>query len=275
MERSGDPKAFSAFEHAGWNAVSDGYGDVFGPLTAQTVDPTLDAARVAKGTHVLDICTGHGVLARAALERKAQVDALDFAEEMVAAARRNLPAARIRQGDAQDLPYPDQSFDAVVCGYGIVHLAEPARALAEMLRVTKPGGRIAVSVWARAAADNGLGLLYQSIKAHGRTDVPLPHGPDFFQFGDHDSMRAALAGIGLIGIESVSIAQHWRFREPGDLVGAILRGAVRARALLNAQEPAALRAIQSAVEKEMVRLFRDTDGYSVPMPAIVGAGTRL
>jgi SAM-dependent methyltransferase len=274
MERSDDPNAFSAFERAGWNAVSGGYVDVFGPLTAQTIDPTLDAARVGRGTRVLDVCTGHGVLAHAALSRHAQVDALDFAEEMVALTRRKLPDAQVRQGDAQDLPYPDCSFDAVICGYGIMHLADPARALAEMFRITRPSGRVAASVWARAVPDNGLGLLYQAIRTHGRTDVPLPHGPDFFQFGTKESMHAAFAATGFTDIEVVAVAQHWRFKLASQLVEAILRGAVRARALLNAQEPAAMRSIRSAVEQGVMHMFSDGDGYSVPMPAIVGAGTR-
>ena len=57
---------------------------------------------------------------------------------MVAAARRNAPAADCQQGDAQNLPYGDNTFDAVVCGYGIMHLPEPDRALAEMRRVLRP-----------------------------------------------------------------------------------------------------------------------------------------
>ena len=93
------------------------------PLTAQSSEAMLEAAGVTAGCKLLDVCSGPGVLARAATERGAKVCAFDFAEPMVAAARRNAPAADCRQGDAQDLPYAANTFDAIVCGYGTVRLA--------------------------------------------------------------------------------------------------------------------------------------------------------
>ena len=92
IQVSNQPDAFRDFERSGWNAASKGYETVFGPLTAQSVDVTLDAAGVIGGSDVLDVCTGHGVLALAATERGAKVSAVDFSEAMVAAARRNAPS---------------------------------------------------------------------------------------------------------------------------------------------------------------------------------------
>lgn len=274
MQRSNEPDAFANFERSGWNTAIGGYEQVFGPLTAQTIGPMLSAARVSNQTRVLDICTGHGVLAAAAAALGASVCALDFADEAVTTARRNVPSADIRQGDAQALPYPDRSFDAVICGYGLMHVPLPDRALAEMYRVTTEGGWAAASVWERPMPDNGVGLLFGAIKAHGRLDVGLPHGPDFFQFGDTDNMRAALAATGFSDVSAMRVDQIWRFRAPSELLDAILRGGVRVRALLQGQDAAALAAIQTATEQGMMRLFRDGDGYSVPMPAIVGMGMR-
>src|SRR5258708_10801953 len=139
IQVSNDPSAFHSFEQKGWNEASDDYEKAIGPLTAQSADAILDAAGVTADCTVLDVCTGHGVLAYAATQRGAKVCALDFAENMIAAARRNAPAADCRQGDAQNLAYGNNSFDAVVCGYGIIHLPQPDRALAEMCRVLRPG----------------------------------------------------------------------------------------------------------------------------------------
>jgi hypothetical protein len=80
IQVSNQPDAFRDFERNGWNAVSEGYEAVFGPLTAQSVDVTLDAAGVIGRCDVLDVCTGHGVLAQAATERGAKVCAVDFSE---------------------------------------------------------------------------------------------------------------------------------------------------------------------------------------------------
>jgi ubiquinone/menaquinone biosynthesis C-methylase UbiE len=132
IESSRDPSAFSAFERDGWETVSLGYDHHFARLTTQTVPATLDAARVGEGTRLLDVCTGPGMLAAAALRRGAQVSAIDFSRNLIEIARRNVPGADFLQGDAQALPFEAESFDAVVCGYGIIHVPEPKKALSEM-----------------------------------------------------------------------------------------------------------------------------------------------
>jgi len=274
MERSQEPEAFTTFERQGWGGQIDGYQRTFARLTAQTVPAMLEAARVGRGHRVLDVCTGHGVLARAALERGAVVSGLDFAEAVVTAAARNVPGAAFREGDAQALPYPDASFDAVLCGYGLIHLSDPALALAEMVRVLAPGGRLAVSVWERPGPDNGFGLLYGAVREHGRLDVGLPHGPDFFQLSEPARMQAALSAAGLVDLEVASVPQAWRFDAPDDFVAAMLDGAVRARALLEAQEPCALAAIRHVVALGTARYARADGACHLPMPALVGSGTK-
>src|SRR5262245_47901336 len=164
IESSHDPGAFREFEHDGWETVSVGYERHFARLTTQTVPGILDAAHVAEGMRVLDVCTGPGMLAGTAVKRGAQVVALDFSGKLIEIAMRNAPGAEFRQGDAQALPFEADSFDSVVCGYGIIHVPEPQRALSEMRRVLKPGGFLAVSVWEAAKPGNGFGLLFGAIR---------------------------------------------------------------------------------------------------------------
>lgn len=248
--------------------MSEGYEALFGPLTAQSVDATLDAAGVISGCDVLDVCTGHGVLALAATKRGAKASAVDFSEAMVAASHRNAPSVDCRQGDAQDLPYPDNAFDAITCGYGILHVAEPDRALAEMRRVLRPGGRVAISVWERPSPVNAFGLLSGAVKAHRRVDVSLPHGPDFFQFGDPEDMKAARAQASFSDVTATPVAQTLLLKTATGLVNLALQGGVRIRALL-AQDSAALSAINVAVAEGVDQLFRSGDRFQVPMPAIL------
>jgi SAM-dependent methyltransferase len=269
-----DPDAFRTFEHSGWNEASEAYEKAMGPLTAQSAEATLDAAGVSHGCRVLDVCTGHGVLALAASKRGAKVSAIDFAEAMVAAARRNVPAAECLQCDAQDLLYSDDTFDAVVCGYGIIHVPEPNRALHEMRRVLRPGGRVAISVWERPSPNNGFGLVMGAIKAHGRLDVALPHGPDFFQFGDRDSLESALAQTGFIDTNATILPLIMPLRQPTEFMDAVLKGTVRAKAMLLAQDDTALLTINAVVAKAISGLFGSGADFRVPMPAILGSGTK-
>jgi SAM-dependent methyltransferase len=273
IEISSDPEVFSEFEHQGWETSSGGYDEHWARLTRQTVSATLDAAGVVEGSRVLDVCSGPGMLCAAAFARGAKAVGLDFSSKAVAIARHNVSGAEFHQGDAQSLPFDEDSFDAVVCGYGVIHVPSPDVALREMHRVLRPGGRLAISVWRPPEPDNGFGTLYGALKAHGDLDVPLPHGPDIFQFSDAQRMTDTLKSLELRDITVQSVDQNWHFVEPLGIIQAVLEGAVRARALLLAQTDAAREAIENAIIEGMSKYSSEDGGYDVPMPAIVGAGT--
>ena len=274
IQASENPEAFRSFEHEGWQTVSAGYEEHFGRLTGQTVPATLVAAGIAGGMRVLDVCTGPGLLAAAILARGATPVGLDFSSEALEIARRKVPNVEFHQGDAQELPFADETFDAAVCGYGLLHVPEPEKALSEMRRVLRPGGRMAVSVWEGPKPTNGFGLIFGALKAHGDLSVPLPHGPDMFQFSESESMGGALESVGLREVTVRTHNQSWDFDGPLDILGALLQGTVRGRALLLAQTPEARTAIDTAVAKG-VEQFRAPDGtYRVPMPAVIGAGVK-
>lgn len=108
-------------------------------------------AEVKSGDHVLDLCCGTGDVSFALAKCGATVTGLDFSKEMLAIAATRaakLPAAKNNpqfiQGDAEQLPFPDQSFDAVTVGYGLRNVADWEAGLSEMVRVAKPGGRVVV-----------------------------------------------------------------------------------------------------------------------------------
>lgn len=274
MESSREPSAFRDFEHDGWETVSLGYERHFARLTTQTVPATLDAARVAEGTRLLDVCTGPGMLAGAALERGALVVGLDFSGKLLEIAKRNVPGAQFQQGDAQALPFESESFDAIVCGYGIIHIPEPQRAFSEMHRVLKPAGYLAVSVWEAPKPSNGFGLLFAAIKRYADLNVPLPHGPDFFQFSEPEKLKAALQGTGFGDTAVETVEQTWELDDQLGMMTAILEGAVRVRGLLRAQTENVRNAISTAVTEGMQQ-YRSSDGvYRLPMPALVGSGRK-
>ncbi len=101
-------------------------------------------ARLEAGSTALDVCCGTGDIAGRLAAAGATVTGLDFNTEMLAVARRRLPALTFLQGDAQALPFPDAAFDVVTVGYGLRNLASWEQGLSEMIRVTRPGGRILV-----------------------------------------------------------------------------------------------------------------------------------
>lgn len=112
---------------------------------------TVKALDLKPGQRVLDLACGTGTSTRALTRRGAQVVACDFSEGMLAVGRRRLGGLPVRLvgGDATSLPFADNSFDAVTISFGLRNVADVPRALAEMRRVAKPGGRLVVCEFSR------------------------------------------------------------------------------------------------------------------------------
>jgi demethylmenaquinone methyltransferase / 2-methoxy-6-polyprenyl-1,4-benzoquinol methylase len=105
-------------------------------LTAQAV--------VRPGDSVLDACCGTGDLAIACARAGGRVTGLDFSERMLERARRKAPALEWVEGDLLSLPFPDDSFDAATVGFGVRNVEDLAGAIAELRRVLRPSGRLAI-----------------------------------------------------------------------------------------------------------------------------------
>ena len=270
---TGESSAFHAFERAGWESIPQAYQDAFGTLTTQAVGPLLDAARVGPGVRVLDVATGPGYVAGAAARRGAGVVGVDFSAAMLAEARRQHPSIEFQPGNAEALPFPDTTFDAVVMSFGLLHLGRPDQALAEAHRVLRPGGRIGFTVWARPEEAVAFGIVLRAVERHGRLDVPLPPGPPFFRFSDPAEASRVLVGLGFKAPEITVVPQVWRLAS-GDALFEVMRdGTVRTAGILRAQTPEAQHAIRAEI-REAVLLYRRGDGIELPMPAVLSSAVK-
>jgi SAM-dependent methyltransferase len=260
--------AFKQFEHAGWEAIPAEYDRGFGSLTVQSVEPMLDACGVEAGVDVLDVACGPGYLAAAAARRGARVIGVDFAEAMLAVARRSVSGVPFQQGDAEALPFEPGRFDALLMNFGLLHLARPDHAIAEAARVLRPGGRAAFTVWAPPSRAVAFGLVLDAVRAHGNPDVPLPPGPPFFRFSDPHECEAATSAAGLRECRVTEVPQRWRL-DSGETLFEVMRGGtVRTGGLLQAQMPEALAAIRRAVIEGAER-YRAGSGIELPMPSVL------
>lgn len=94
--------------------------------------------------NVLDVACGTGDMAVSLVERGCTVTGVDISEEMLAIARQKAPIVTFMIADAEHLPFPDASFDAVTCAFGVRNFVHLEQGLHEMLRVLKPGGRMVI-----------------------------------------------------------------------------------------------------------------------------------
>lgn len=265
-----DPERFRAFEHDGWEKVPQQYHNAFADLTSQVIGPLLDAAEVKAGVRLLDVATGPGYVAAAAVQRGAAATGIDFSNSMIATARRHYPRIDFREGDAEDLPFPDESFDAVIMNFGLLHFGRPEQALAEAYRVLRPGGRLAFTVWANPEEAIGFGIVLRAIEAHGKLDVGLPQGPNFFRFSDLGECHRGLLDVGFVSPLVRTIPQTWRLRTPDVLFENMMEGTVRTAGLLRAQSDEAIDAIREAVRHSTLR-YTKGDVIELPMPAVLAS----
>ncbi len=142
--------------------------------TLQIVGETLaEAADIRAGERVLDVAAGNGNASLAAARRFARVTSTDYVPKLLDKGRARAESenllVRFEQADAENLPYADAAFDVVLSTFGVMFTPDHARAAAEMLRVTRPGGRIALANW---TPDGFIGRLFRVLGSF----VPPPAG---------------------------------------------------------------------------------------------------
>lgn len=264
---------FHDFEQAGWEKAAASYERGFGDVTIQSVGPILDAVGAGPGVRLLDVACGPGYVAAAAARRKSSVVGIDFSPSMVALASERNPGLEFIEGDAESLDFQECSFDAVVMNFGMLHLARPAAAISEALRVLRPGGRYAFTVWDVPERTAGFSIILQSVQMHGDMNVPLPSGPPFFAFSDPNECKRTLTEAGFVNAQTLQVPQVWKVESGDALLTAFRTGAVRTAALLNAQTPEALRKIRAEVIASAEK-FRNGESIDLPMPAVLACGLR-
>jgi SAM-dependent methyltransferase len=264
--------AFWEFERAGWERAAPRYVECWSD-TGAFLDPLLDAAGVRAGTRLLDVACGPGFVSEAAARRGAEPVGLDVAVAMLDEARRRSPGFTFVEADAHELPFPDESFDAVTMSFGILHLSKPEVALAEACRVLVPQGRFAFTAW--VAEGNAVAEIVDGAVAAHAEPVDLPEGPDFYRFADPEECRRALESAGFAGesVELETVTVPWRVPTAELLFEAELHAGVRTSAVLRAQPPERLEAIRTAIV-EGVRRYADRDGFVLPIVARVISASR-
>jgi SAM-dependent methyltransferase len=265
------PEAVRAFEHAGWQRAASSYGNSFAHATAPFVAPLLEAAEISSGQHVLDVACGPGYLAAAAAQRGATACGLDFSAEMVGIARSRYPDIVVTEGDAEDLPYPDGAFDAVVSSFGIHHVPRPELALAECKRVLKPGARIAFTVWATPEDNIAWSLVFDAIARHGNRS--LAKAPPPGALNRIEQCVLALEAADLVDSSAEIVRAAWVLPNARALIAALSAGTVRMAALIGAQEPSALGAIADDIDSHTER-FRCDQNFAIPIAAVLARGRK-
>ncbi len=195
-------------------------------LMGQWTAKIADRIHVRAGDRVLDVACGTGVVAREIVSRvgpSGSVSAIDPNLGMLAVAREIEPRVDWREGVADSLPFPSESFDAVVCQFGLMFFPDRRQALLEATRVLKPGGRLGVVVWDSLEENPVYATMVALLdRIAGRHAADILGAP--FVLGARGELLALFADPGVVPVEVTTERGTARFPSVRIMVESDLRG---------------------------------------------------
>jgi SAM-dependent methyltransferase len=192
----------------GWDLAADAYESLWQPLLAAAQAELLACAAPAAGERVLDVACVTGLVTFPALDlvgSNGEVVGVDLSAAMIdigraRAKRRNASNAHFERMDAEKLLLPDGGFDVCLCALGLMYTPDPERALREMQRATKPGGRVGLAVWGERT-NCGWSSIFAIVANEVRSEVC----PLFFRLGQSSTLCQLCRKLGWGAIHELRI----------------------------------------------------------------------
>jgi ubiquinone/menaquinone biosynthesis C-methylase UbiE len=244
-------------------------------LPAQT--RLLDMAALRLGDRVLDVACGTGLVtlrAARAVGGDGRVIGTDISEGMIELARghakaQGLAHAHFERMDAEQLGVDGDSIDVALCALGLMYVPDPLRALSEMLRVCKPGGRAVAAVWGRRDRC-GWAEIFPIVDARVHSEVC----PLFFALGTGDRLADTFARAGFAGVTTTTLDTRLHYASADEACRAAFIGGPVALAYSRFDEQT--RAVAHAEYIASLEPYRTSSGaYEVPGEFVVTLGSKL
>ena len=268
-----NPQLQRRIQRYGWDRAVGAYERGWQAQLAPAQSAMLDMTMLEPGERVLDVACGTGLVTLQAAEAvgpAGSVFGTDISSEMIEAARQaaagnGYDTVRFERSDAETLPIADASFDAALCGLGLMYVPDPDRALAEMHRTLRPGGRAAAAVWgARRAC--GWAEVFPITDARVASEVC----PMFFHLGTGDTLAHTFAAAGFINIRVRRLTTSLEYASAEEAISAVFRGGPVALAYSRFDE--ATRHAVHTEYTESIAAYRTGDGYRIPGEFVVATG---
>jgi ubiquinone/menaquinone biosynthesis C-methylase UbiE len=271
-------------EHAAppeaWDAIAEGYDRYVAPQEADLAKEALRLVGLEPGERFLDVAAGPGGLGLPAARLGAQVLAIDWSSEMIARfqerAHEEGLQAEGRVMDCHALDLPDDSFDVTGSQFGVMLVPDQPRALREMVRVTKPGGRVLVIAYGSPDEFEALQLFVGALTAVAPDFPGLPDDPPplEFQLSDPAVVRQRLSAAGLRDVRVERTAERPAFSSGREMRDWMLYGnPIPGMLLADLAEQQRARLVQ--ILDGVLRERAGTDGRAVLANSVnIGIGTK-
>jgi ubiquinone/menaquinone biosynthesis C-methylase UbiE len=265
-----EPRLQRRVQRYGWDLAAVDYEALWQRQLAPARDRLLQCAALEPRERVLDVACGTGLVsfaAAAAVGLLGRVIGVDLSGAMVDAARahadrRGAINVSFTRMDAEELAFPNASFDVALCALGLMYFPVPARALREMRRVVRPGGRIALAVWGERSRC-GWADVFPIVDAEVRSDVC----PLFFQLGHKDALAWLCADEQLESVELHRVPATLRYADVDEACDAAFLGGPVALAWSRFDEETRRRV--RARYTESIAPYQRARGYEIPGEFVV------
>jgi SAM-dependent methyltransferase len=256
----------------GWDLAAVDYESLWCAHLAGAQDALLALAAPAAGERVLDIACGTGIVsfpAARAVGPRGSVVGVDLSARMIDGAERRardlrLSNCRFLRMDAETLALPDASFDVALCAFGLMYMPDPERALREMRRVLRPGGRIALAVWGERA-NCGWAALFPIVDAEVESKVC----PLFFRLGQQGTLAQLCGAANFDDVRELRIATTLSFADQNAACDAAFVGGPVALAWSRFDDE--VRARVRARYLGAIESWRRGNGYRMPGEFVVAS----
>jgi ubiquinone/menaquinone biosynthesis C-methylase UbiE len=281
-----DPIRLKESTRQQWENVAEAWnrwGPTLQGWLAPATEAMLQMARLAPGDRVLDIAGGSGEPALTAVAHvgpSGYVLCTDIATNLVRLAAQNAHARGLnadqfeaRAMDGEYLELPDASFDAALSRLGLIYFPDRPQALAEIHRVLKPGGRVALASFTTPAANPFFAIPITVIRRRAQLAAPAPGSPGPFSLGSREVMEEALRQAGFRDLETRVIAAPLRFASAGECLRFEQESFGALHEMLASVSDAERAAAWAEIEQELMQ-FEGPDGFESPSELLIGAATR-
>jgi ubiquinone/menaquinone biosynthesis C-methylase UbiE len=242
----------------------------------------IDLAALQPGSRVLDVAAGTGEQTLVAARRvgpTGYVLATDHSSSMLnvaveAARKEGLKNVESRVMNVENLALDADSFDAVICRMALMLFPNPVKALAEMRRVLRPGGKVAVIVFSALDKNPYFGIIHGTVRRLGNIPPPAPGEPWMFALGDPGVLEDVYKQADFLNVLVQAVAVQRRFPSAADAIHSLQNSVGDLMQLMNRLNEAQRERAWVEIEEQLGR-FEGPNGLEVPGELLISVGTKV